>query len=225
MSCSSAESLPVCTSTIDISRVLTRLSSESDMVGGMTSSDLHNDLERSLYVLELLTKSSPSDVTARVEQVKTALTDLSVSLDEVDWDIATAATNVKVQAAMAVFGDKKTADAIVIVGDYTQSLCGTKSSIAVVNDASTLPLPIQPSPTATDPPMGLTDNASDARATGLLVATLFGLTATDVQINCLGIALQGIQDVTAASGTLEQYQGQFQKAFDTCSIDFRVPKD
>lgn len=215
----------MCRSTIDISRVLNRLSSESDMVGGMTSSDLHNDLERSLYVLALLSKSPPSDVIARVEQVRTALTALSVALDEVDWDIAAVATNVEVQAAIAEFGEKKIADATVIVGDYTQSLCGTKSSIAAANDASTLPLPIQPSPTATDPPMGLTDNASDARATGVLVATLFGLTATEVQINCLGIALQGIEDVTAASGTLEQYQGQFQKAFDTCSIDFRVPKD
>lgn len=225
VSCSSSDSLPVCTSTMDISRILNRLGSESDMVGGMTSSDLHNDLERSLYVLELLTKSASSDVTARVTQVKTALLDLSAALDEVDWDIATAATNSKVQSALAAFSDKTVADASVIVSDYTQSLCGTKSSIAISNDASTLPLPIQPSPTATDPPMGLTDNASDAHATGLLVATLFGITATEVQINCLGAALQGIQDVTSASETLEQYQRQFQKAFDSCEIDFRVPKD
>lgn len=73
----------------------------------MTSSDLHNDLERSLYVLALLSKSPPSDVIARVEQVRTALTALSVALDEVDWDIAAVATNVEVQAAIAEFGERK----------------------------------------------------------------------------------------------------------------------
>jgi hypothetical protein len=35
--------------------------------------------------------------------------------------------------------------------------------------------------------------------------------------------LQGVVDVSSSNANLAQYQGQFQRAFDQCSIDFTVP--
>lgn len=222
--CDSRASTTACSSTIDISSILYGLTNGSDIVGAMTSSELHNDIERSLYALDALDVDASDAIKRRTQQVRLSFQELSKALDKVEWDIAAVATNSNVQAAMTKFGDKVVSDAIAVVNEYTQSLCGVSTSLPAGDaSGSTLPLPEQPSPTATDPPMGVTDNASDARATGVLVATLFGLTITDAQVNCLGSALQGIVDVSSATASIEQYQGQFQKAFDTCAIDFKVP--
>jgi hypothetical protein len=44
-------------------------------------------------------------------------------------------------------------------------------------------------------------------------------------VSCIGRELQDIVDVTSATSNADQYVQQYQKAFDTCEIDFQVPTE
>jgi hypothetical protein len=88
-----------------------------------------------------------------------------------------------------------------------------------------LPSPSIPGPTQTDPPTNTINESSQDNALGAIVASLFQLNLSPAQTSCLGEELQGVVDVSSSSANLAQYQGQFQKAFDACLIDFTVPVD
>jgi hypothetical protein len=67
------------------------------------------------------------------------------------------------------------------------------------------------------------NDESEAREAGRLVASVYNLTLSDNDMVCLGSELSDIVDVSGANANLAQYQGQFQKAFDACNINFSVP--
>ncbi len=226
MGCASNQSTALCAKTLDITGLFYELSNGSDMIGAMTSTEVRNDIDQSLYALDAIDEKASDNIKDRTQQVRSFFLELSTALDEVEWDVAVAVTDSRVQSLLAKSSDKALGDAVIVVNEYRQSICDVAPTIPLgVEPLSTMPFPEQPSPTATDPSMGVTDNASDVRATGVTVATLFGLTITDEQVDCLGAALQGIVDVSSSTASLEQYQGQFQKAFDECAIDFEVPKN
>ena len=102
--------------------------------------------------------------------------------------------------------------------------CGSDSvPAAPVDSAETLPPPSYQAPTDTSPDAALPDDSSDAASLGRTVGIQFGLTLTQQQVECLGLALQSISDVTEAFSSPAQYQKQFQAAFDQCDIPFEVP--
>jgi hypothetical protein len=84
-------------------------------------------------------------------------------------------------------------------------------------------MPWIPSPTDTEPESGLTDDTSEIYALGEMVGTLFQLTLTREEVECLGIELVNVVDKSDATSNSAQYQSQFQSAFDNCSIAFTVP--
>jgi hypothetical protein len=49
------------------------------------------------------------------------------------------------------------------------------------------------------------------------------LTITDSEATCLGTSLSDIYDVSSPDTDNVQYQRQFQRAFDSCGIDFTIP--
>ncbi|MFM9226208.1 MAG: hypothetical protein ACKOQ1_06225, partial [Actinomycetota bacterium] len=67
------------------------------------------------------------------------------------------------------------------------------------------------------------DERSEARSLGTTIGETYGLTLDADQVLCLGLALEGVYDVTGSATSPEKYQRQFQSAFDTCEIDFEVP--
>jgi hypothetical protein len=58
-----------------------------------------------------------------------------------------------------------------------------------------------------------------------MVGTLFGLTLNAEEVKCIGQELQGVVDVTSATSNAAQYISQYQRAFDLCDIDFKIPTD
>jgi PIN domain nuclease of toxin-antitoxin system len=79
-----------------------------------------------------------------------------------------------------------------------------------------------PSPTATDPIVSSLDDSSELTVIGKMIATQFGLTITDNEATCLGLALSDTYDVSSTDTDNAQYQRQFQRAFDNCAIDFTI---
>ena len=84
-------------------------------------------------------------------------------------------------------------------------------------------MPWIPGPTDTEPDSGLADDTSEIYALGEMVGTLFQLTLTPDEVNCLGDELVNVVDRSDATSNSAQYQSQFQRAFDNCSIAFTVP--
>jgi hypothetical protein len=58
---------------------------------------------------------------------------------------------------------------------------------------------------------------------GKMIATQFGLTISDAEATCLGTSLSDIYDVSGPDTDDAQYQRQFQRAFDSCGIEFTIP--
>jgi hypothetical protein len=146
------------------------------------------------------------------------------AMDDADWDVSIALlTNEAVEAA-SVLGTVETLSQANAIDAFVISQCGLPSTLApIVGPADTLPSPSIPSPTQTDPPVSPPNDESEAREAGRLVASVYNLTLSDNDMVCLGSELSDIVDVSGANANLAQYQGQFQKAFDACNINFSVP--
>jgi hypothetical protein len=69
------------------------------------------------------------------------------------------------------------------------------------------------------------DETSEIYALGEMVGTLFQLTLTPDEVGCVGTELVNVVDKSDATSNSQQYQKQFQKAFDTCAIPFTVPTE
>jgi hypothetical protein len=148
------------------------------------------------------------------------------SMEKYDWDVSQALSDSAAVAAALRLGSPESLTQANTVESVLIGECGLPST--VVNEDQTfetLPGPSIPSPTQTDPPTNTINESSQDDALGATVARLFNLTISPSQTSCLGEALQGVVDVSASNANLAQYQGQFQRAFDQCSINFTVPTE
>jgi len=165
-----------------------------------------------------------SDSPEEASRLAIKINNFIATMDDVDWDVSIALlTNEAVQAA-SVLGTSETLAQANAIDAFVISQCGLPSTLApVAGSADSLPSPSIPSPTQTDPPASPPNESSENREEGRLVAGIFDLSLTDSELDCLGAELANIVDVSGANANLAQYQGQFQKAFDSCAIDFKVP--
>lgn len=148
------------------------------------------------------------------------------SMEKRDWDVSVALSDGVAVEAAANLGTPTSLTQANTVESLLIAECGLPSTIANSDiSAETLPGPSIPSPTQTEPPTNTINQNSEDDALGATVARLFNLTVSPAQTTCLGRALQGVVDVSSSSANLAQYQGQFQRAFDECSIAFTVPTD
>lgn len=146
------------------------------------------------------------------------------SMEKVNWDVSLALSDAEAVNAAQSLGTPASLTQANTVESLLIGECGLPSTV-VANDQSrdTLPSPSIPGPTQTDPPTNTISETSQDDALGSTVAALFRLTLSPAQTSCLGAALQGVVDVSGGNANLAQYQGQFQAAFDSCSINFTVP--
>lgn len=146
------------------------------------------------------------------------------AMDDSGWDVSVAMSNKEAVDAAAALGSSSALALANEVDIILISECGLPSTLAPVGPTpDTLPSPSIPSPLQTDPPATPPNQESEDRELGRLVSTMFGLTLSEDVMLCLGTALQGVYDVTSDKSDLAQYQRQFQKAFDSCDVDFQVP--
>lgn len=146
------------------------------------------------------------------------------SLDLVQWDLSRAPSRPEIVEAWSGLVNSDALARANVVERLVIDKCGLPVRITAVGDPpARLPDPSIPSPTATDPPTTPIDEDSESRAVGETVGALFGLELEPDEALCLGRQLAEIVDLSSASTDMAPYLGQFQKAFDGCNIDFRVP--
>jgi hypothetical protein len=148
------------------------------------------------------------------------------SMEKSEWNVSVALSDVVAVDAASDLGSPQSLTQANTVESLLIAECGLPSTVPNSDvSAETLPGPSIPSPTQTEPPTNTINEVSEDDALGATVARLFNLTISPAQTSCLGRALQGVVDVSSSTANLAQYQSQFQRAFDECSIQFTVPTD
>jgi hypothetical protein len=144
--------------------------------------------------------------------------------DSLDWSDVSMSSDVGIDGIVAQLNSDEGVFATTAADSYIAATCGDGAT-EVGGDGEglpTLPAPVISSPTATDPPMEMVNNDTDALALGETVATLFGLNLPASMSLCLGKTLSDISDVTTGNASASEYQAQFQSAFDLCGINFQI---
>lgn len=175
----------------------------------------------------LATTEAVSDRTesADPELLAEKIARFQTAMGRADWDVTVAIGSSEANTAASALGTPESLAQANVVEAAVIDACGLPTTLVPSSgSAETLPLPSFAAPTQTDPPTDTIDQASEDESQGRLVATLFSLTLPREKVVCLGRALQDVTDLSAAGANLAQYQGQFQAAFDECSIDFQVPR-
>jgi hypothetical protein len=148
------------------------------------------------------------------------------AMDDVSWDVTRALQTTKAIESADELASDTTLRQANDVESFVIRECGLPSTIPVGSEGENrLPDPSIPSPTATDPTTNTINELSETDALGTTVANIFGLTLGAEKVRCLGESLSGVIDLSDGTSNSAQYQGQFQKAFDACGIQFSVPVD
>ena len=212
----------LCSGAVSIPSYTMRFASGLDNFSEDQYEQLRLDTLEVVDVLQAV--SEDSDAEAPAAELVELVTSFVMAMDAADWDVSVALSSKDAVDAANELGDTKTLALANTVDVFLISRCGLPSTLEPVTPTvETLPAPSVPSPTQTDPPASPPNQESEDRELGRTVATLFGLVLSENDMLCLGSELQGIYDVTSDGSDMAQYQRQFQKAFDSCSIDFTVP--
>ena len=179
----------------------------------------------SVSVLDVVLAARDADTTrTAAESLAAKLGSFIGVMNGHDWIISDSLDDPRALSTSDALGTEESLREANTVEALVLQTCGSDSvPDAPVDSAETLPPPSYQAPTDTSPDAALPDDSSDAASLGRTVGIQFGLTLTQRQVECLGLALQGISDVTEAFSSPAQYQKQFQAAFDQCGIPFEVP--
>ena len=212
----------LCANAISVPSFTTRLSQGLDNFSEDQYEQLRLDSldARSTVNAVAVSPKAPSEAAVLAIRINKFISAMDDSL----WDVSVALQNSHAVEAATTLGSSETLSLANVVDAAVISQCGLPSTLApLAGTVDTLPSPVVPSPTQTDPPSSPPNDESEEMESARTVSNIFGLDLSDEQLICLGSALYGIVDVSSASSNLAQYQGQFQKAFDKCNIDFKVP--
>lgn len=168
--------------------------------------------------------SAPGEVLEAARELDELFTDFIRRMEDANWDVSEGLASTETVELVSMIGSPRILERANLVESLVIERCGLPPIVPVDPDTvDSLPGPEVPSPTATDPPTDTIDERSEARSLGTTVGEIYGLTLDDEQVVCLGLALEGVYDASGTATTPENYQRQFQSAFDRCEIDFTVP--
>lgn len=223
VACSSS-AVDVCSQAVSVPSFTSRFIQGLDNFGEDQYENLRVDSTRARQTVVRIVDLFPDDKDAATVLQK--IDEFILAMEIVNWDVSRALESPEANAAANSLGNNATISEANQIDALVIGLCGLPSTF-VPNDATseTLPMPWIPSPTATEPETNLVDDTSETYALGLVVGTLFALTLSDEQVQCLGQELVGVVDRSDATANTAQYQTQFQRAFDNCSINFIVPSE
>ena len=193
---------------------------------------LENFSESELLILRI-ELSSAIDTSVQVAKSNSEVIDavkfsisakkLMTKLDEISWSLSEVLISEAVISASRNLSTSESLRQANVVESFIIGQCGMTSVVENVVVPDTLPMPGIAAPTATDPPTNTINQQSENEATGMVLASIFGLSLSIGEAACLGSAMDGVVDVTAVGGSVDQYSAQFQKAFNGCNIDFVIP--
>ena len=179
---------------------------------------------RTTLALVLGDPDAPAEVDVAARTLDDMVSEFEDRMAAANWDVTVGLADGETAVLVDRFAASGTLTAANLVEAHVIDRCGLPPIVPSDSDtADSLPGPSVPSPTATDPPTDTIDERSEARSLGTTVGEIYGLTLDDEQVVCLGLALEGVYDVSGSATSPEKYQRQFQSAFDRCDIDFVVP--
>ena len=223
VSCSSSRALP-CEGIHSVSGFITNFSQGLDNFSEDQYTQLRLDTLDAYDTVSAATKDSNSSLDAF--RLQSTLKSFVSIMDVVDWDVSQAIANPQAMKAAAELGTQESLKRANTVESFVIEKCGLPSTIVVgVDGAVRLPDPSIPSPTATDPTTDTINEKSETTALGEMVANIFSLTLSAGEVQCLGSTLTGVADFSSSAADIAEYQSQFQSAFDSCGIQFTIPKD
>lgn len=214
----------VCSQAVSVPSYTTRFISGLDNFSEDQYENLRTDTLRTRETVSRVLELYPDEES--VQSVLEKIDNFATAMDATDWDVTLALRNSDAVQGAVVLGAAETISEANQIDVLVISLCGLPSTF-VPNEATgeTLPMPWIPGPTDTEPESEFTDETSEIYALGEMVGTLFQLTLTSSEVECLGKELVNVVDKSDATSNSAQYQSQFQRAFDNCSIAFTVPVD
>ena len=223
MSCGTSV-VDLCSQAVSVPSYTTRFIMGLDNFGEDQYENLRTDTIRTRETVALLFELYPED--ENVVAVLKKIDDFASAMDAKNWDVSVALRDSEAVQGAVLLGGAETISQANQIDALVISLCGLPSTF-VPNEATgdTLPMPWIPGPTDTEPESTLTDDASELYALGEMVGTLFQLTLTPEEVECIGNELVNVVDKSDATSNSAQYQAQFQRAFDNCSVAFTVPID
>ena len=223
MSCGTSV-VDLCSQAVSVPSYTTRFIMGLDNFGEDQYENLRTDTIRTRETLALLFELFPED--ENVVAVLKKIDDFASAMDATNWDVSVALRDSEAVQGAVLLGGAETISQANQIDALVISLCGLPSTF-VPNEATgdTLPMPWIPGPTDTEPESTLTDDVSELYALGEMVGTLFQLTLTPEEVECIGNELVNVVDKSDATSNSTQYQAQFQRAFDNCSVAFAVPID
>lgn len=221
--CSDSSSVPLCSGRESVAEYVLQFGQGLANFDDSTSLQLEAN---SLSVLDvvLAARSGSAETKSAADGLSARVALFIAAMNSHDWVVSDALGDEKAVLAADALATETALRQANTVEAYVLSSCPGVSTVAappVSHD--TLPLPPVPSPTATDPPDAGQKEESEARALGTLVGNSFGITMTPDQVVCVGRALGDVVDATQAQSGPGQYVEQYQSAFDSCGVEFRVP--
>lgn len=182
----------------------------------------------SLSVLDVLlaARAVAGEAGQAATDLSASVADFVAAMNSRDWSISAALDDEETVRRADVLGSEDSLRLANTVEAAVIERCGAVPTAAPpAMTAETLPFPVVPAPTDTEPPAALPDDAQEQEATGTMVGTMFGLVLSPGQVACVGRELDGVVDATQALSGPGQYAAQFQAAFDACGVEFTVPVD
>jgi hypothetical protein len=222
--CSNDSAVDVCGRRTSLASVTGVLSQGLDAVAAESAGALRLDIIANQNILNAARIGAPEGVATAIDEVLRAYATVEEALDLVDWDLAVAASDAGVQQAVEVVTGGAALTASATVESYLFTNCGAPldASSDVVAPAS-LPPSTQLGTDVTDPETAPPVVDSELAALGRLIGNSFQLTLSADEATCLGEEVSKVVDYSDQSSSAEQYFSQYQRAFDTCGIDFVVP--
>lgn len=214
----------VCSQAVSVPSYSTRFLLGLDNFSEDQYENLRSDTFRTQKTVNQVRELYPDDQI--VELFLEKLDAFIAAMNSSQWDVSLALSQPDAVQGALTLGSSDTISQANHIDALVISLCGLPSTF-VPNDSpgATLPMPWIPAPTDTEPDTGLVDETSEIYALGEMVGTLFQLTLTPDEVRCVGTELVNVVDKSDATSNSQQYQKQFQKAFDTCAIPFTLPTE
>lgn len=226
LSACSSDPFSYCSSGTAIASFTLRFGNGLDNFSEDQYSNLRSETEDALSISKAAEASENKDVAKAAKKLHGLIQVFEDKMTDVSWDISTAVLDSSTNEIASQLATAEVLKMANLVESFVINTCGMPSTVNLSEDTGdTLPLPYIPSPTATDPPTNTINENSEDVAIGSTVANLFKLTLSQYEVKCLGNALRGVYDQTSAFAKADEYQAQFQSAFDLCDIQFQVPTE
>ena len=218
---STGETSAVCGRAPELESSLVAADSAIEQLSAVPARQLQSIFAVLLGSLDTLVEVAPPTVADSFVHVNRQYRELSIALQNVDWEGSVGQSDSAVQAAVANLTRNDNVEALTTVRTFVKNECSLELTQTInksPGDAVNLPSPsIDPEPQA-DLNTGFDDENSALRSYGYFVAEQFGLSLDADQGLCVGTSLTD-KAFTQGAQTNAQYDNMVVTVFGECHVN------